>query len=181
MKDQTPFLLYLKRQRLSKTFYPGVVEGSADPADRKFPAFSQHFAVPEKLTYLTLRYPNMETTWLNTQDADFDARLAALTAHIEERDAEVAERVQGILRDVAKRGDAALVEYTARFDRRDVSAAADLVVGEDQLQAALARIPAEQRQALEARQRHGCAAITKAQYRLLVLLARPMAPCWASR
>ncbi len=92
----------------------------------------------------------METTWLNTQDADFDARLAALTAWSEERDAEVAERVQGILRDVAKRGDAALVEYTARFDRREVSAAADLVVGEDQLQAALARIPAEQREALEA-------------------------------
>ncbi|MCG8439227.1 MAG: histidinol dehydrogenase [Pseudomonadales bacterium] len=92
----------------------------------------------------------METTWLNTQDADFDARLAALTAWSEERDAEVAERVQGILRDVAKRGDAALVEYTARFDRREVSAAADLVVGEDQLQAALARIPTEQREALEA-------------------------------
>ena len=92
----------------------------------------------------------METTWLNTQDADFDARLAALTAWSEERDAEVAERVQGILRDVAKRGDAALVEYTARFDRREVSAAADLVVGKDQLQAALARIPAEQREALEA-------------------------------
>ena len=92
----------------------------------------------------------METTWLNTQDADFDARLAALTAWSKERDAEVAERVQGILRDVAKRGDAALVEYTARFDRREVSAAADLVVGEDQLQAALARIPAEQREALEA-------------------------------
>lgn len=92
----------------------------------------------------------METTWLNTQDADFDAQLAALTAWSEERDAEVAERVHGIVRDVARRGDAALVEYTVKFDRREVAAAADLVVGPEQLQAALARIPVEQRQALEA-------------------------------
>ena len=92
----------------------------------------------------------METTWLNAQDADFDAKLAALTAWSEERDEEVADRVRGILRDVAKRGDAALVEYTNRFDRRDVASMAELVVGHDQLQAALARIPAEQREALEA-------------------------------
>ena len=92
----------------------------------------------------------METTWLNAQDADFDAKLAALTAWSEERDEEVADRVRGILRDVAKRGDAALVEYTNRFDRRDVAGMDELVVGHEQLQAALARIPAEQRQALEA-------------------------------
>ena len=92
----------------------------------------------------------METTWLNTQEADFDARLAALTAWSEERDEEVAERVHGILRDVAKRGDAALVEYTNRFDRRDVAGIEELVVNHDQLQSALARIPAEQREALEA-------------------------------
>ena len=94
--------------------------------------------------------PTMETTWLNAQDADFDAKLAALTAWSEERDEEVADRVRGILRDVAKRGDAALVEYTNRFDRRDVAGMDALVVGHDQLQAALERIPAEQRQALEA-------------------------------
>ena len=92
----------------------------------------------------------METTGLNAQDADFDAKLAALTAWSEERDEEVADRVRGILKDVAKRGDAALVEYTNRFDRRDVAAMDALVVGHDQLQAALERIPAEQRQALEA-------------------------------
>ncbi|EKF74187.1 histidinol dehydrogenase [Alcanivorax hongdengensis A-11-3] len=92
----------------------------------------------------------METTWLNAQDADFDAKLAALTAWSEERDAEVAERVHGIVRDVASRGDAALVEYTNRFDRRDVQDAAELVIETPQLQAALARIPTEQREALEA-------------------------------
>lgn len=92
----------------------------------------------------------METTWLNAQDADFDAKLAALTAWSEERDEEVADRVRGILKDVAKRGDAALAEYTNRFDRRDVASMDELVVDHAQLQAALARIPAEQREALEA-------------------------------
>ncbi|MQX54934.1 histidinol dehydrogenase [Alcanivorax sediminis] len=92
----------------------------------------------------------METTWLNTQDADFEAQLAALTAWSEERDAEVAELVHGILREVARRGDEALVEYTVKFDRRDIASVADLVVGPEQLQAALARIPVEQREALEA-------------------------------
>ena len=92
----------------------------------------------------------METTWLNAQDADFDAKLAALTAWSEERDEEVAHRVRGILKGVAQRGDVALVEYTNRFDRRDVSAMDELVVDQAQLQAALARIPAEQREALEA-------------------------------
>jgi histidinol dehydrogenase len=62
----------------------------------------------------------------------------------------VGERVRGILRDVAGRGDAAVVEYTNRFDRRDAASMADLTVERAQLEAALERLPAEQRQALEA-------------------------------
>ncbi len=92
----------------------------------------------------------MKTNRLNANDADFVPRLMALTAWSEERDEEVGERVRGILRDVAGRGDAAVVEYTNRFDRRDAAGMADLTVEHDQLQAALARIPAEQREALEA-------------------------------
>ncbi len=92
----------------------------------------------------------METTWLNSQDADFNTQLAALTAWSEERDAEVTGLVHGIVHDVARRGDEALVEYTVKFDRREVASAAELVVGPEQLQAALARIPASQREALEA-------------------------------
>tara|TARA_R110001606_G_scaffold360158_9_gene512967 strand:- start:17899 stop:19203 length:1305 start_codon:yes stop_codon:yes gene_type:complete len=92
----------------------------------------------------------MKTTRLNANDADFRQRLAALTAWSEERDEEVAERVRGIVRDVARRGDAAVVEYTNRFDRRDATSMADLTVGREQLLAALARLPADQRRALEA-------------------------------
>ncbi|MBL4714639.1 MAG: histidinol dehydrogenase [Alcanivorax sp.] len=92
----------------------------------------------------------MKTNRLNANDADFIPRLMALTAWSEERDEEVGERVRGILRDVAGRGDAAVVEYTNRFDRRDAASMADLTVEREQLEAALARLPAEQRQALEA-------------------------------
>lgn len=92
----------------------------------------------------------MKTNRLNANDADFAPRLMALTAWSEERDEEVGERVRGILRDVAGRGDAAVVEYTNRFDRRDAASMADLTVERAQLEAALERLPAEQRQALEA-------------------------------
>ncbi len=92
----------------------------------------------------------MKTTRLDTRDNDFTERLNALTAWSEERDEEVGERVRAILRDVAKRGDAAVVEYTNRFDRRDAATLADLTVERDQLEAALARLPAEQRDALQA-------------------------------
>ncbi|MFP1682404.1 histidinol dehydrogenase [Alloalcanivorax sp. C16-1] len=92
----------------------------------------------------------MKTTRLDTRDSDFTERLNALTAWSEERDEEVGERVRAILRDVAKRGDAAVVEYTNRFDRRDAATLADLTVERPELEAALARLSAEQRQALEA-------------------------------
>ncbi|KXJ43424.1 MAG: histidinol dehydrogenase [Alcanivorax sp. Nap_24] len=92
----------------------------------------------------------MKTNRLNANDADFLPRLMALTAWSEERDEEVGERVRGILRDVAGRGDVAVVEYTNRFDRRDAASMADLTVERAQLEAALARLPTEQRQALEA-------------------------------
>ena len=92
----------------------------------------------------------MKTNRLNANDADFVPRLMALTAWSEERDEEVGERVRGILRDVAGRGDAAVVEYTNRFDRCDATSMADLTVERAQLEAALERLPAEQRQALEA-------------------------------
>ena len=92
----------------------------------------------------------MKTTRLNTSDSDFSERLSTLTAWSEERDDEVGERVRAILRDVAKRGDAAVVEYTNRFDRRQAGSMADLTVERDALEAALARLPAEQRDALQA-------------------------------
>ncbi|MBX9606085.1 MAG: histidinol dehydrogenase [Gammaproteobacteria bacterium] len=62
-------------------------------------------------------------------DADapgFDAELAALLAWDDDTRPEVVEAVRGILADVRRRGDAALVEYTNRFDRRQVADAREL-------------------------------------------------------
>lgn len=92
----------------------------------------------------------MKTTWLDAQANDFTQRLQALTAWSEARDDEVATRVRAILKAVATEGDAALVRYTNQFDGQAANDMTDLTIGKDQMHAALARIPAEQRQALEA-------------------------------
>src|ERR1700721_2282971 len=54
---------------------------------------------------------------LSTRDAGFEAAFAALLAAKRETDADVADTVAAIINDVAMRGDAALIDYTARFDR----------------------------------------------------------------
>ncbi len=57
--------------------------------------------------------------------------------------------VTDILIDVKKRGDAAVLEYTQKFDRVDASKAEQLELSQDDLQQALKRINPEQREALE--------------------------------
>ena len=59
---------------------------------------------------------------LATQDPGFDAAFATLLAAKREVQADVGAVVAGILADVAKRGDAAVLEYTSRFDRHDLAA-----------------------------------------------------------
>ncbi|MDX8402430.1 MAG: histidinol dehydrogenase [Mariprofundaceae bacterium] len=56
---------------------------------------------------------------LNTEDADFHMRLDALLAREADTGDDVQEVVTAILRDVKTRGDAALCEYTRRFDGWD--------------------------------------------------------------
>ncbi len=86
---------------------------------------------------------------LSTSSADFYSRLDELLAWESVSDDAVETTVKGILRDIRQRGDAALVELTNRFDRLDVSGMAELTLNVDQLEQALQRIPAEQREALE--------------------------------
>ena len=57
-----------------------------------------------------------EIARLSTRDADFDARLARLTAFDAAQDETVDRTVAEILAAVKSRGDAAVLEYTARFD-----------------------------------------------------------------
>lgn len=86
---------------------------------------------------------------LSTADADFDARLAARLRWSAAQDAEIEQRVLAILDDVRARGDAAVLDYTARFDglRADSVAALELPAAE--LAAAFAGLPQEQRAALQ--------------------------------
>jgi len=86
---------------------------------------------------------------LDSADPDFDARLAALQQWDATAGSEVLHAVQDILADVRARGDAAVVELTNRFDRRDAAVMADLEVSHEALDAALARLPATERGALE--------------------------------
>jgi histidinol dehydrogenase len=60
---------------------------------------------------------------LDSRAEDFDARFAAFLASKREDAADVEETVRAIIRDVAVRGDEALVAYTRKFDRIDVNAA----------------------------------------------------------
>jgi len=57
--------------------------------------------------------------------------------------------VKEVVNNVRTQGDAALLEYTARFDRLTLQSGAELEISKERLHAALKRIPAEQRDALQ--------------------------------
>ena len=86
---------------------------------------------------------------LDSSQADFAARLQRLTTWQEELDQSVAATVSAIIADVAQRGDAALLDYTARFDQLPAADMAELEIGKDRQAAALGRIDPVQREALE--------------------------------
>ncbi len=54
---------------------------------------------------------------LNSAEPDFSSKLAELLAWGESEDAAIQQRVQEIIGRVRKEGDAAVLEYTHRFDR----------------------------------------------------------------
>ena len=87
---------------------------------------------------------------LSTADANFNAEFERLRHWSAETDAAIEGRVADILADVRQRGDAAVLDYTARFDRLTVGSMAALEITQAELQAALASIPAAQREALQA-------------------------------
>ncbi len=86
---------------------------------------------------------------LDSSAPDFDDRLARLTARQDTLDGEIARQVAQIIADVAARGDAAVLEYTARFDRLQADSVAALEIPGSRQAAALAAVPAAQREALE--------------------------------
>ena len=87
---------------------------------------------------------------LSTTDADFSAQLDALLAFEATADDGIERTVAGILADVKARGDAALIDYTQRFDRLTAAAMSELELSPCELQAALDGLPLDRRSALEA-------------------------------
>ena len=87
---------------------------------------------------------------LSSTDADFKVRLDALLAFEGAQDESIDQTVAAILADVKVRGDAAVVEYTNRFDRLSAASMGELELSQDELHKALNGLPAVQRAALEA-------------------------------
>jgi histidinol dehydrogenase len=90
-----------------------------------------------------------EITRLNSLAPDFDSGLARLLDWDQTTDPAVETVVRDIIADVRARGDAALLDYTERFDRWVAPVAAELERSLDDCQQALAAIDADQREALE--------------------------------
>lgn len=86
---------------------------------------------------------------LDTTAPDFWTALEQLLAWEGVSDDQVNATVREILRAVKQRGDAAVIEYTNRFDRMQAKSMAELEIPRARLEAALERITPEQRQALE--------------------------------
>ena len=86
---------------------------------------------------------------LNTTDTGFEAAFQARLHWSADTDAAIEQRVADILADVRARGDAAVLEYTRRFDDLQSSAMAQLELGAAELKAAFDSLPLAQRQALQ--------------------------------
>ena len=86
---------------------------------------------------------------LSTTDADFEARFKALQHWSADTDAAIEQRVADILSDVQKRGDAAVLEYTARFDGLNAASVSELELSQADFKAAFDALPEAQRKALQ--------------------------------
>ncbi|MGJ8618808.1 MAG: histidinol dehydrogenase [Methylophilaceae bacterium] len=92
----------------------------------------------------------MDIRRLSTADQKFDTALKALLAFETAQDDSIDGVVAEILKDVKTRGDAAVLEYTNRFDKTTAKSMTDLEVNQQDLQAALKGLPTDQRAALQA-------------------------------
>ncbi len=90
----------------------------------------------------------MKLRRLSTQDPGFDAELGRLTRYEAAQDEAVESTVRAIIAEVRQRGDAAVLEYTRKFDRLAARSMAGLEVPRAKLEAALAALPAAQAAAL---------------------------------
>lgn len=86
---------------------------------------------------------------LNSTDSDFQSAIDALLDREQPSDLEAEKAASQIVEAVRQRGDAALLEYTSRFDSFDAENAAALEIDPSRLTTAKQNLPAESRVALE--------------------------------
>jgi len=87
--------------------------------------------------------------FLDINDTDFDRQFSAILTRGEETSLQVTEVVRGIIQDIRSSGDDALLEYTNRFDRLGLADAAGLEITADEIEAAVAAVPADDLAALQ--------------------------------
>ncbi|HMP10397.1 histidinol dehydrogenase [Hydrogenophaga sp.] len=87
---------------------------------------------------------------LSTAADDFEAQFARRMHWSADTDHAIEKRVADILADVRERGDAAVLDYTARFDGLNADRVSALELTQAELKAAFDGLPTAQRQALEA-------------------------------
>ena len=86
---------------------------------------------------------------LDSTSASFEADLGRLLAFESAQDPKIETIARDILANVKARGDAALLDYTTRFDRWAPSVASDLEIDQKTLKVALDGLPKSVRAALE--------------------------------
>ena len=86
---------------------------------------------------------------LDTTDPDFNARLMQVLAFEASEDEAIDRAAATILADVKTRGDAAVLEYTNKFDRLNAASVTALEIPQAELKAALDSLPDPRRQALQ--------------------------------
>ncbi|HEX8978718.1 MAG TPA: histidinol dehydrogenase [Parasulfuritortus sp.] len=87
-------------------------------------------------------------TRLDSTQTDFQAALKKLLAFSSETDKNISQTVEGILEDVRTRGDAAVLDYTAKFDRLQADGMAALELPKSRLEDALKGLPLRLEKAL---------------------------------
>ena len=92
----------------------------------------------------------MKVRRISSTQPDFDANLKALLAFETAQDDGIDAVVANILKDVKIRGDAAVLEYTIRFDKTNASSIAALEISKTELQEALNGLDKVKREALQA-------------------------------
>jgi histidinol dehydrogenase len=78
--------------------------------------------------------------FLDIRDKDFDLRFEAILSRGEETGREVEQVVLGIIADVRRRGDAAVLELTRRFDRLEAADLTELEVTADEMDKAFSQV-----------------------------------------